>query len=242
MALATVDVLASFATVLATDAAVDTAAGAEDDATGLAAEDAAVDTAAGAEDDATGLVAEDAAVDTAAGAEDDATGLAAEDAAVDTAGAVLGAGAALVTVDASVEVGAGAAEAAEVVAGGVVLAAAVDVRATGAVVLATAVVADATAAEVVATAAPETEDRRPLADAAEIGLTTAAMLSTRNNAQILRCRRRIAYRTAPSSEATVIVGDPLSLGPDGTVNTGPPLRIFPVFIYPGSRRPKRLKL
>ena len=230
--LATVDVLTGFATVLATD----------DVLTGFAtvlatAEDAAVGTAAGAEDDATGLAPEDVAVGTAAGAEDDATGLAPEDAAVDTA-----AGAALITVDATVEVGAGAGEAAEVVAGGVVLAAAVDVRATGAVVLATAVVADATAAEVVATAAPETEDRRPPADAAEIGLTTAAMLSTRNNAQILRCRRRIAYRTAPSSETTVIVGDPLSLGPDGTVKTGPPLRIFPVFIYPGSRTPKRLKL
>ena len=166
----------------------------------------------------------------------------AEDTAADTAGAVLGAGAALVTVDATVEVGAGAGEAAEVVSRGVVLAAVVDVRATGAVVLATAVVADATAAEVVATAGPETEDRRPPADAAEIGLTIAAMLSTRSNAQILRCRRRTGYRTAPSSEPTVIVGDPLSLGPDGTVKTGPLLRIFPVFIYPGSRTPKRLRL
>jgi hypothetical protein len=219
-AFATVDVLTGFTTVLATGAA----------------------TVAGAEDDATGSVAEDAAVDTAAGVEDDATGSVAEDAAVDTAGAVLGAGAALVTVDATVEVATGAGEAAGVVAGGVVLAAAVDVRATGAVVLATAVVAGATAAEVVPTAAAETEDRRPPADAAEIGLTTAAMPSTRSNAQILRCRRRIAYRTAPSSEPTVIVGDRLSLAPGGTVKTGPSLRIFPVFIYPGSRTPKRLKL
>ena len=208
--------------MLATGAA--TVAGAEDDATGAAT--AAVDTAAGAEDDATGV----AAVDTAAGAKDDATG------------AVLGEGAALVTVDATVEVGAGAAEAAEVVAGGVVLAAAVDVPAAGAVVLATAVVAGATAAGVVATAAPEVEERRPPADAAETGLTTAVLLRTKSNAQILRCRRRIAYRTAPSSEPTVVVGDRLSVAPEGTVKTGPPSRIFPVFVYPGSRMPKRLKL
>ena len=138
-------------------------------------------------------------LDAAAGAEDDATGLAAEDAAVDTAGAeddvadvVFGAGAALVTVDATVDLGDDAAEAAEVVAGGVVLAAGADVPDAGAVVLATAVAAGATAAEVVATAAPETEDRTPPADAAEIGPTAAAMLSTRSNAQILRRRRRIA--------------------------------------------------
>ena len=165
-------------------------------------------------------------LDAAAGAEDDATGLAAEDAAVDTAGAeddvadvVFGAGAALVTVDATVDLGDGAAEAAEVVAGGVVLAAGADVPDAGAVVLATAVAAGATAAEVVATAAPETEDRRPPADAAEIGPTAAAMLSTRSNAQILRRRRRIALPTAPSSMQTVIVGDPLSLAPEGAAST-----------------------
>ncbi len=156
-------------------------------------------------------------LETEAGTEDDATGV------------VLGAGAALVAVDATVALEAGAAEATELAAGGVVLAAAVDVPdaaaavlATAAAVLATAVVAGATAAEVVAAAAPETEETRPSADAAETGLTTAAMLSTRTNAQnagTLGCRRRIAYRTAPSSKLTIIGGDPLSLAPEGIVNT-----------------------
>ena len=163
----------------------------------------AVDVAAAVADEATGLVA----VDVAAAVADDATGL------------VLEAGAALLTVDATVGVVADVADTAEAVGGGVVLAAAVDVPDAGAVVRATAVVAGATAGEVVAAAAPETDEGKAPADAAEIGLTTAAMLSTRTNAQILRCRRCIAYRTAPSSKPIVIVGDPLSLAPERAVKT-----------------------